>query len=156
MSYGSVKFYSQLIRGSEHVHSSTRDEGPCVLFVPHIEVDGHRIRTETPEERAWKERAKEVGYEQAGEFPEGTQPELTAGEGFMYLVIEHADDKSWEYLSKLPDDAYGEGSTREKFFVLVTHLEYIPLEPGDPEPWHTGPPPTDLAGALKDLERSAA
>ena len=98
-----VKFYSQLIRGSEHVHSSSRGEGPCVLFVPHIEVDGHRIERRRAEERAWKERAKEVGYEQAGEFPGGTQPDLTAGEGFMYLVIEHADDKS----SELPLESPG-------------------------------------------------
>jgi len=146
-----VKIYSQLIRGEgEHVHSSTRNDAPCVLFVPHIEVDGHRVRTEHPDVADWKEAGFPEGGGPENPWP---QPEISLGEGFVVLTIEHADDSLWAYLSSLPEDAYGEGSTREKFHVLVTHMEYIPLEPGDDKPWIVGPPrPSGLA----DMERSAA
>lgn len=152
-----VKIYSQLIRGSEHVHSNTRNDGeePCILFVPHMEVNGHRIRTETPEGKKWTEKAK-AGMVLGERAPEGAwpQPELSVGEGFLVLNIKHADDETWSYLSTLPAEEYGEGSMRESFDVLVTHLEYIQLEPGDGAPWHgpSGPKPSKLA----DLERSAA
>jgi hypothetical protein len=130
-----VKIYSKLIRGEgEHVHSSTRDDAPCVLFVPRTEVDGHVIRTEHPDVAAWRKAGFPEDSAPENPWP---QPELGVGEGFMVLSIDHADDETWKYLSTLPDDAYGEGSTRESFQVLVTHLEYIPLEPGDDAPWHS-------------------
>lgn len=146
-----VTIYSKLMRGSgEHVHSSTRNDSPCVLFVERIEVDGHLIKTAHPETATWKA----AGYPEAT-APENPwpQPELSAGEGFMVLTIDHADDETWKFLSTLPDDAYGEGSTRESFYVLVTHLEYIALEPGDEEPWHQPGPPRP--SSLADLERVA-
>ncbi|HSE45689.1 MAG TPA: hypothetical protein VLA89_10230 [Gemmatimonadales bacterium] len=136
-----LKVYSNLGRGSEFVHTSTRNDAPCVLFVPHMELDGHRIRTETPSFKKWKE----AGFP-GGEFEEedDAQPTLGIGEGFMILTIKHADDESWAYLSTLPDDAYGEGSTREHFEVLLTHFEYIPLEPEDGSPWIKPDPRSNL------------
>lgn len=151
-----VKIYSQLIRGSEHVHSNTRNEGPCILFVPHMEVDGHRIRTETEEGKAWREKAIQTGVSEDAHPPSDAWPvpELSVGEGFMLLNIKHADDETWKYLSTLPEDQYGEGSTRESFDVLVTNLEYIALEPGDGRPWMPDGPTKPFS--FKDLERSSA
>ena len=125
-----VTVYGMLIRGADHVHSSTESEGPCALFSSQLEVDGQRIRTEHPEEAAWRA----AGMPEDKLPTQFTQPELTIGEGFMTLYIEHADDETWKFLSKLDDDDYTEGSTREKFGVLVTELEYIIREPGTPEP----------------------
>jgi hypothetical protein len=148
-----VKVYSQLIRGSEHVHSGTRDDGACILFVPHMEVDGHRIRTEDPEYVAWKAAGMNLSTQPERGF-EDAQPKLGMGEGFVTLTIQHADDETWKFLSSLPEDSYGEGSTRESFDVIVTHLEYIPLEPEDGRPWISGDPRPPVS--LADLERATA
>ena len=126
-----VKVYGMLIRGTEHVHSSTVDDGPCALFSSRLEIDDYvRVLTEHPEEREWKA----AGRPEDKPPTQFTQPWLEIGEGFMTLYIEHADDETWEYLSKLGEDHYIEGSTREKFGVLVTELKYIALEPGGTAP----------------------
>jgi hypothetical protein len=125
-----VTVYGKLIRGSDHVSFATAGDGPCALFVPRLEVNGTRILTEHPEEKAWREAGRP-----ADKLPRHySQPEMEIGEGFMTLNIEHADDQTWEFLQTLSDDHYTEGATRAKFGVLVTEFEYIALEPGDPDP----------------------
>lgn len=126
-----VTVYGMLVRGSDHVHSSTASDGPCALFSRQLEVNGVRIRTEHPEEAAWRA----AGRPNDNLPTQFTQPVMEIGEGFMTLFIEHADDETWKFLSKLGEDDYTEGSTREKFGVLVTGFEYIVYEPGTPEPF---------------------
>lgn len=146
-----VKVYARLIQGSEHVHSSKWQDAPGVLFAAHLEVNGHRIWTETPEAREWKAIGKENGWtdEHLKSQPEDGWPqaELGVGEGFMALTIKHADDETWKFLSALPDDEFGEGSNREEFYVLVTSFEYILQEPGEDDPWRAPGPtrPMNLA-----------
>ena len=140
-----VSFYGMLIRGTEHVPSTSVVDGACALFSARLEVNGVEIRTETPEEAAWKA----AGYPE-GEAPtHSSQPELTIGEGFMTLYIEHANEPTWEFLSNLDDEDFTEGSTREKFGVLVTEVEYTILEPNEKAPWMRPDP-------SKTMERSVA
>lgn len=125
-----VKVYTRLIRGSDHVHSDTVGEGECLLFSAQLEADGHIIRTEHPDTAAWRE----AGFPEEAARPDEPwpQPKISFGEGFVILTIEHADDKTWEYLSSLDPDAaeWEEGSTREKFGLFVTEFEYVLQEPG--------------------------
>ena len=148
-----VKVYGKLWRGENHVHTNTRDEGSCVLFVPRIELDGHRVDTADPGLEDWKKAGYPESMRPEDPFP---QPEISFGEGFVMLAIKHATDETWAYLSTLPEDAYGEGSTRERFEVMVTGFEYIQLEPGDDDPWEAPNPLNPLVDALKHLERSSA
>lgn len=147
-----VKVYAKLIRGEgEHISAAARKEAPCILFSPHIEVDGHSIKTEHPDTAAWRAAGYPDDSRPEDAWP---QPTLSVGEGFLILNVQHATDETWAYLSKLPDDEFGEGSTRESFDVLVTNFEYIQLEPGEGDPWLPDGPPRP--SKLADLDRSVA
>ena len=123
-----VTVAARLIQGEKHVRSDT--EGPAILFVPRFLLDGHIVRTEHPDTPAWKAADFDESLKPDDPWP---QPKITFGEGFVVLIIEHADDKTWAYLSSLDDDEIGEGSTREHFEVLVKEFEYSVEEPDTSE-----------------------
>ncbi len=121
-----VEIVTQPWAGSAHVEP---EEGN-ILFATMVFVNGFLVTTESPKWLAWRARVEE-GYpmDTFTEDTPGVSLNLGDGEGFMVLVIRHADDITWRLLQGLDDGERAEGSTREEFGVLVKELTHVVERP---------------------------
>ena len=121
-----VEIHANPMAGSSHVWAK---DGRA-LFTAGVWVNDVLVVGLSPEYKAWLTKVEEgKGVENFKEIPPCVYLDLGQGDGFMELVIRHADDRTWEMLQSLDAEEWVFGSTRDEFRVIVRELIYHVMAP---------------------------